>query len=190
MLLLPRWHCTAFRAYRIVLTVFTTKRLLSQRSLHTVPDKSGIGFSCSGDRLEVRPPTVDILLALWLGESTNTNIAKVYMHYIGDHLLTSIIVKYRNNFIILEQFINTAKRVMYCIILWVAAEARWFPSLLKVARSINGWAEAAPIYTTHEALSGYCPWGPMRPVNWIYHLWRQVVAGCGRLQLGAPHWAT
>ena len=32
---------------------------------------------------------------------------------------------------------------------------------------------AAPIYTMHEALRGYCPcgWG-VRPVNWIYRLWR------------------
>ena len=35
----------------------------------------------------------------------------------------------------------------------------------------RGWA--APIYTMHEALRGYCPcgWG-VRPVNWIYRLWR------------------
>ena len=34
-------------------------------------------------------------------------------------------------------------------------------------------AEVALIYTMHEALRGYCPWGwGVRPVNWIYRLWR------------------
>ena len=32
---------------------------------------------------------------------------------------------------------------------------------------------SALIYTMHEALRGYCPWGwGVRPVNWIYRLWR------------------
>ena len=43
----------------------------------------------------------------------------------------------------------------------------------KVARSNTGCGCAAPIYTMHEALRGYCPWGSVvRPVNWIYRLWR------------------
>ena len=34
-------------------------------------------------------------------------------------------------------------------------------------------AEVALIYTMHVALMGYCPWGwGLRPVNWIYRLWR------------------
>ena len=34
-------------------------------------------------------------------------------------------------------------------------------------------AEVALIYTMHEALRGYCPWRlGVRPVNWIYRLWR------------------
>ena len=40
-----------------------------------------------------------------------------------------------------------------------------------VARSIP--AEVSLIYTIHEALRGYCPWGwGVRLVNWIYRLWR------------------
>ena len=43
----------------------------------------------------------------------------------------------------------------------------------KVARSNPGFGWAAPIYTKHEELKGYCPWGwGLRPVNWIYRLWR------------------
>ena len=39
-----------------------------------------------------------------------------------------------------------------------------------VERSIP--TEVAPIYTMHEALREYCPWGwGVRPVNWIYRLW-------------------
>ena len=40
-----------------------------------------------------------------------------------------------------------------------------------VARSSP--ADVALIYTMHVALRGYCPWGwGVRPVNWIYRLWR------------------
>ena len=43
----------------------------------------------------------------------------------------------------------------------------------KVARSNPGCGGATPIYTMHEALSEYCPWGwGVRPANWIYRLWR------------------
>ena len=43
----------------------------------------------------------------------------------------------------------------------------------EVARSIPALAKTAPIYTMPEALMGYCPWGwGVRPVNWIYRLWR------------------
>ena len=36
---------------------------------------------------------------------------------------------------------------------------------------VCGWA--APIYAMYEELRGYCPcgWG-VRPVNWVYRLWR------------------
>ena len=57
----------------------------------------------------------------------------------------------------------------------------------KVARSNPGCGWAAMIYTIHEELRGNCPWGwgsiestVMTPLS---------VIGCGRLQLGVPHWA-
>ena len=81
---------------------------------------------------------------------------------------------------------------------WSIAPLRYFPVETKIRffypiHTLNHWkelsgvlgclscwrlqcrfpAEAAPIYTMHEALMGYCPWGwEMRPVNWIYSLWR------------------
>ena len=71
----------------------------------------------------------------------------------------------------------------------------------EVARSIPGWAEAAQmysiVYTMHESIVQTIAQGVLpirlgvRPVSWIYHPDAIVrIAGCGRLQLGVPHWAT
>ena len=72
-----------------------------------------------------------------------------------------------------------------------AAYSRWLLWMLKVARTIPGcgWA---PMYTMHEGLKGYCPWGcggatihldlpSLTPLS---------VVGCGRLKPGVSYWAT
>ena len=58
-----------------------------------------------------------------------------------------------------------------------------------VARSIP--AEVALIYTMHEALTGYTAHeggGATSQLD-LPSLMSLSVAGCGRLQLGVPHWA-
>ena len=64
--------------------------------------------------------------------------------------------------------------------------------MLTVAGSNPGCGWAAPISTMYEALRGYCPWrwGATSQFNWIYrqlNLLSLFLAGCGRLQLGVPH---
>ena len=47
---------------------------------------------------------------------------------------------------------------------------RWLPRMLRLHVRFR-WG--ALIYAIHEALRGYCPWRwGVRPVNWIYRLWR------------------
>ena len=66
----------------------------------------------------------------------------------------------------------------------------------KVARSNPGCDWVAPIYTMHKAIRGYCQLVlPMRVGGAtsqldLTSLTPLSVAGCGRLQLGVPHWAT
>ena len=58
-----------------------------------------------------------------------------------------------------------------CGFMCLIAHSKVVASHAEVARSIPG--ETAPVYTMHEALRGYCPWGyGVRPVNWIYFPWR------------------
>ena len=58
-----------------------------------------------------------------------------------------------------------------------------------VARSIPAVAE---LHTMHEALREYCPceWGGATSQLDLPSLTPLSVAGCARLQLGVPHWAT
>ena len=62
----------------------------------------------------------------------------------------------------------------------------------EVARSIEVVAEIAPIYTMHEALMGYWPWGWGGATSQLDlpSLTPLSVAVCGWLQLGVPHWST
>ena len=52
----------------------------------------------------------------------------------------------------------------------------------KIARPNPGGGWDAPIYTMHEVIWLYCPWGWAVPVNWIYSLWshcpKLVVVDC------------
>ena len=61
----------------------------------------------------------------------------------------------------------------------------------EVARSIPGWAEIAPIYTMHEALSAPCSltegrYG--RPVNWIYPIKNYSSVSGGLRETKASIW--
>ena len=59
--------------------------------------------------------------------------------------------------------------------------------MLMVARSIP--AEAALIYTMHEALRGYQSLGWGCDQSTPLSVSDAIVAGCGLLQLGVPRWA-
>ena len=54
-----------------------------------------------------------------------------------------------------------AWKIHKCVIPpWVVVRTgKVVASHAEVARSIPGWVEAAPIYTIHEGLRGYCTWG-------------------------------
>ena len=63
--------------------------------------------------------------------------------------------------------------------------------MLKDARSNPGCGRAAPIYTMHEALRGTAHEGGGATSQLdLPSLTPLSIAGCGRLQLGVPHWAT
>ena len=79
---------------------------------------------------------------------------------------------------------------------WVAAYARWLPRMLKVARfqrSTPGCGWVAQIYTYYaRGAQGVLPMraGEATSQLDLSSLMSLSVAGCGRMQLGVPHWAT
>ena len=65
------------------------------------------------------------------------------------------------------------KDALYTLSGRIGKVVAWNAKGYKVARSNPGYGWAATIYTMHEALRGYCPWGwGVRSVNWINRLWR------------------